>query len=91
MSEAWKAYFPDDGETLDDARELRPPSWKSINDAEDAATFACELDYGGRDGWERNMESSFPIVIVAPDGTETRWKAWNEASVNHCAEPEDEE
>lgn len=83
----WRAYFPDDGEISDDARTLDPPEWKKLHDAEDAATFACEHDYSYRDGWERGEGEPFPITIIAPDGTETRWIAHNEASVSHHARP----
>ena len=90
MTKEYNVYFPDDGESKDDARRVYSRPWRTIYDAEDAAIAACELDFSHRDGWERGMESYFPIVVIAPDGTETRWKAWSEASVTHKAEPEDE-
>lgn len=90
MSDTWQAYYPDDGETADDARDL-PQSWgKTIWDAEDAARVACEFDYYSRDGWERGMEELFPIVVIAPDGTESRWKAYNEQRVGHNVDEDDE-
>ena len=49
MSDEWQAYFPDDGETRDEARTLRPEVWRKIHDASDAAEVACEHDYDSRD------------------------------------------
>jgi hypothetical protein len=92
MAEIWKAYYPECGETADDARVLKP-RWdhQRIWDAEDAARRACEIDYSERDGWERGLENDFQIVVVAPDGTETRWKGCHVPSVDHCVEEVDED
>jgi hypothetical protein len=87
MMPVWRVYFPDDGETADDARGLHPKPWSRIFDAKDAAAAACELDYGDRDGWERGMENRFKITIIAEDGSETQWKGWSEMTVEHKAEP----
>ena len=88
MTGTWRAYYPEDGETADDAREVRLPAWslRKIYDAEDAASVACEMDYSERDGWERGMGESFPIVVIAPDGTETRWQGVHEATVQHLVD-----
>ena len=81
----WKAYYPEDGETTDDARVITPRwDWQQgFLDDEDAAQRACEIDYDERDGWERGMDEPFPIVVIAPDGTETRWTGRHEPSVEH--------
>lgn len=84
MTEGWKAYFPEEGEDAGDAMDLKIPEWKKNCDAEDAAKIACEYDFGNRDGWERSPSSEFTIVIIAPDGKETRFKAWHEPSIDHC-------
>lgn len=76
----WRYYFPEDGETADDARELQ--TRRSIKGAEDAALYACELDFARHDGWERG-EDQFVIVILSPDGDESRFCAWHEQSVVH--------
>jgi hypothetical protein len=80
-TEGWKIYFPDD----DPEREC--PFETSAFDAEHAAQKACEHDYGERDGWERDMRSGstaeFVLLVVAPDGTETRFAGCHEASVEH--------
>ena len=86
MSDLWQVYFPDDCEDASDARFIYSKPWDKIYDAEDAARKASELDYGERDGWTRGMDNRFAMVIVAPDGTESRWEGWHEASVDHWAE-----
>lgn len=85
MSE-WRAYFPDDGETSEHARKITHYDWQRIIDADDAADYACEMDFNSRDGWER-MEQSFPIVVIAPDGTEHKYTGRHEPSVDHITEP----
>lgn len=82
---AWKAYYPDDGETADDAGNIKVYDWQKIYDKEDAAKYACECDYSSRDGWERN-ESAFRIVVIDPEGNEHYFKGWHEPSVNHIVE-----
>lgn len=83
----YKAYFPDDGEGPEDAREIMTYEWRRVGDAEDAAEEACKYDHEERDGWERNMSggqtSEFAIVIIDPMGQEHRYKAWHEASIEH--------
>lgn len=93
MTGVWKAYCPEGGETAEDAYEVKPrPYGPGIHDAKDAAERACEMDYEDRDGWERGMGQDFFLVVIAPDGTETRWKAWHEPSVTHQVyEADDEE
>jgi hypothetical protein len=87
MTGTWRAYYPEDGETADDARVVEPRAWMPrIYDAEDAAKRACEIDYDERDGWERSQDVGFLIVVIAPDGTETRWTGRHEPSVEHVVE-----
>ncbi len=78
---AWRYYFSGEGETAEDARVLTKLPYP-LDDAEEAAQFACERDYCERDGWERG-DSEFEITIVAPDGEETTFKARHEPSVEH--------
>jgi hypothetical protein len=93
MTGIWRAYYPEDGETADDARVIAPRwDWqKRFLDAEDAARRACEIDYDERDGWERSRDSDFPIVVIAPDGTETHWTGRHEPSVEHVVEEVEDE
>ena len=93
MTDVWRAYYPEDGETADDAQVVEPRKWgPKIYDAEDAARRACEIDFDQRDGWERSKDAGFPIAVIAPDGTETRWIGRHEPSVTHTVEEaEDEE
>lgn len=87
----WKAYFPGDGETAEDASVLFEWDWKPIRNAEHAADAACQLDYTGRDGWERTSGESFPIVVIDPQGKEYRFKGWHEPSIDHHVEEVEDE
>ncbi len=82
MANEWKYYFPDGGETVDDARSFMKRAYRPPNDAEDAAQIACELDYSYHDGYERG-EEHFKIGVVAPDGEVHIFNAWHEPSVEH--------
>jgi hypothetical protein len=87
----WKAYFPGDGETADDAREVstsvRIPK---IYDAEDAARIMCAFDYTDRDGWDRS-DGAFRVIIIDPDGVEHGFDCWHEPSVEHYVQARDME
>lgn len=76
----WKYFFPDDGETIEDAREFRARD--QIGDSEMAAQIACERDFSEHDGWERS-ETEFAIAVISPDGDVHRYRAWHEPSVEH--------
>ena len=82
----WMAYFPEDGEGIEDAIRLCPPIWKRLQDAEDAAQFACEYEYHHRDGWDRDCDEGFPIVIVDGKGVETHWRGRHEPSIDHLVD-----
>lgn len=77
----WQYYFPDGGETADDAREIKH-SWRKPNNFYDAAQIACELDFARHDGWERG-DARFQIAVISPEGEEHRYEAWHEPSVEH--------
>lgn len=79
----WQAYYPEDGETTDDARALPEWDFAPISNLDSAAEAACRHDYDSRDGWERQAEESFPIVVIDPQGKEHRFRAWHAPSVNH--------
>lgn len=74
----WSFWFPDDGETEDDAIPIIGKIW----DADDAAHEACKYDFSSRDGWERNG-SEFDVVIRSPKGELTTYVLWHEPSVEH--------
>lgn len=91
MSGTWKAFFPEDGETIDDAWEVKAKTHPVTQrpmfmDAEDAAQRACEIDYDERDGWERNHDSSFMIIVVSPLGTQHSFNGRHQPSVDHTVE-----
>lgn len=86
VTSKWSAYWPDDGETADDAMMLKHYSWKKIYDDDDAARLACEIDYSEREGWERIGEgNSFKVVIISPDGDESEFECFHEPTVEHFA------
>lgn len=76
----WKAYYPCDGETAEDARAVEGAA---IWDANSAAQAACKYDYSERDGWER-ADRPFDIVVIAPDGTETAFTGAHEPDIHHA-------
>lgn len=78
----WSFYFPDDGQTKADAI----PIIGRIFAADDAAQEACEYDFSSRDGWEHG-ETTFSVVVISPTGTEARYEAWHEPSVEHRVRP----
>lgn len=79
----WRFYYPDDGETAEDAAHPDVPDWTHIFDAEDVAQWAVEYDWSDRDGWECNRDREFPIAVIDKHGVETRWIGWNEPTVDH--------
>lgn len=88
MTGTWKAFFPEDGETVDDAWEVKPRSeWApKIYDAESAAKRACEMDFTERDGWERSRDTKFLIIIIDPKGVHHSFTGWHEPTVDHLVE-----
>jgi hypothetical protein len=87
IATGWKVYFPDDDQGPEDAVEITCYEWRRVCNADAAADEACEYDYDERDGWERSMSGGstpeFPMVIISPDGTESRYVGWHEPSVEH--------
>ena len=79
----WRYYLPDQGETADDATEIRTWAWGNVVDAEDAAERASEDEWDNRDGWESGISAEPIIIVIAPDGSETKWTASREATVVH--------
>jgi len=77
----WRAYVEDEGDP-DDAWFVKCYNWQNIHDAEDAADKAAEQEWNDG-GHDRGINGSPIIVIIAPDGTQTRWRVRNEAEVAH--------
>jgi hypothetical protein len=91
MTDTWKAFFPEDGETVDDAWEIKAKTHPITQrpmfmDAEDAAQRACEMDYDERDGWERSRDTKFLIIIIDPKGVHHSFTGWHEPTVDHLVE-----
>ena len=76
----WKFYFPGDGQDEEDAVPVPPTVW---NSPDDVAQYACEYDYHQRDGWERDADSIFSIIVTHPDRGNYLFKASHEQTVNH--------
>lgn len=81
MSNKWKYFFPEDGETENDARELSRRF--GIDYVEDAAWKACELDCSLHNGWSRRGNKKFIISIISPDNIVIPFNAQHESSVEH--------
>lgn len=73
MSNIWKVWWPEDGETEEDSSEIEHIDFGNIvtYDFETVAHKAAKYDYDERDGWERRLDSPFAIMVKAPSG-ETR-------------------
>lgn len=79
----WKYYLPENGDEAVDAEEIHLHPWEQIAYAEDAGRYAAEREWDDRDGWEAGVGATPMLVIVSPDGTETRWRIRREVSVDH--------
>jgi len=81
----WKYYVPDQGDTAEDAVDIKIYSWQSIHDDEMAAEAASEEDWYNRDGWESGLGEGPVVVIVSPVGIETTWQTRRDMSIDHSA------
>lgn len=77
-SDEWSFWFPEDGESEEDAT----PIIGKVFGADDAAHEACIYDYRSRDGWERG-DQEFECMIRSPDGEKTLYALAHEPSVDH--------
>ena len=82
MNTKWKFYVPEDGATADDANPIRIYGFERIYTADDAAGHAAHREWEDG-GHERQIDSTVTIVVIAPDGAETRWTVSHEATVEH--------
>lgn len=85
MDSGWKYYLPDNDETADEARSLSVCElpWNNIYDAEDVAERASEDEWSNRDGYERGTGEGPIIVVISPNGEETRFETLREAEIRH--------
>lgn len=81
----WRVYYPENGETAEDAVCLTAYRKRRIIDAEDAAEIACEYDYNENGGDYRDGEA-FIIVIIDPNGNEHQFHGRHEAIIIHTVE-----
>ena len=86
MTEQWKYYIPDNAETVEDATPIRklPGRKTAYFGVSDWAELASE-QWWDDGGFECNIDDEQIAVIVAPDGTETRFRFIHEATVQHYA------
>lgn len=76
----WRFWFPEDGDTREDAVEYKARGWML---SEDVARHACEYDFNERDGWERPAGQSFAIAVEDDKGNVTLWTGTHEPTVEH--------
>lgn len=79
----WKYYVPEHGETVEESHTICTYFWQSVFDAEEAAKFAAEDDWDNHDGWDRGIGCGPDIVVIDPDGTETKFSVTREATIAH--------
>lgn len=79
----WRYYIPERGETAEDAVAIKIFPWQSVCDAEDAATQASEDDWDHRDGSEAGIGDGPIIVVISPEGHETRFQTTREVEISH--------
>ena len=80
----WRYYLPDCVETADDAQTILLYDWQiGISNARQAAELAAEDEWDNRDGWEEGPGDGPDIVVISPDGIETRFSTYREASIDH--------
>lgn len=85
----WRAYFLDQGETADSARQVFPATRSHLYTADDAARQAVEMDWDNSGG-EAGIDRPMTVVVISPTGEETRWRGVNESMIVHRAYPDDE-
>lgn len=81
MTEKWIFWFPDSGETEEDAHEY--PGYCPENIYEYVAEYAGWFDYHNCDGWEREMEDPYPINIKGPSGNYYHFIGHNYLEIRH--------
>ncbi|MEM1344817.1 MAG: hypothetical protein AAGI34_09590 [Pseudomonadota bacterium] len=81
----WRYYLPTNRETAEDAVPIMTYSWRDIYGAYDAALEASKDEWSERDGNERGLGEGPDIIVIAPDGCETRYTTNREADVAHYA------
>ncbi len=82
IDSGWKYYVPEHGETKDDARPVMKHEWQKYMDAELAAEIASEEDWDNG-GYESGIGSGPDIVVISPDGNETKFSTYREYEVRH--------
>jgi hypothetical protein len=75
-----KFYFPEDGETADDARDFKG---RVVHCITHAAELACRYDYQSQEGYGRG-DTEFAIAIIDDDGRTHLFVGWHEPNVSHC-------
>lgn len=89
-AEPWRYYLSEDGP--DGAQEIKTYEWQKIFDAEDAAALASENEWDAG-GSEAGVGDGPVIVVISPDGTETRFQTTRQIEISHSVtelEPENE-
>lgn len=82
----WEYYLPEQGETADDARSINIYDWQNVYNAEDAAEHASKDEWDNRDRWDGGIGEGPPICVISPDGSETTFETYREATIEHTVE-----
>lgn len=77
----WQYYYPDDGESAEDAKTM--PKGSTVWSPQCVADYAADFDYNERDGWERGQCEIYRIVVISPEGEETSFSAHWYLDVRH--------
>jgi len=75
----WKFYYPEFFQDIEDAQTVDVPKWFS---AENVAQHACQHHWDDHGGWEM-VDQGFQIVVVSPEGGETKFEGRHESDIHH--------
>ena len=85
----WQYYLVDSGDADHPINIPYARFCMHSYDEEDAAVAAAEHAYN-RDPTDTELNYSYEMVLIGPDGSETRWGICHNARVTHSATRQDE-
>ena len=84
MSE-WRYYLPGTGGEADDALKIRRKD-HTFHHGSIAAEIAFSDYWVHHDGYELGVDQDYELVLLAPDGSESRWSVRAEESITFDAD-----